>query len=43
MKSVFRFVAGVKGCVKGGAAGLVVTGVYVGVTAKDRVKAMFGY
>ena len=34
------FVAGTRGCIKGGVAGLAITTVYVLATSKDRVKSM---
>jgi len=40
---LFKSTAGARGCMKGGAVGLGVTALYVGLTAKDRVKSMFGY
>jgi len=39
---IFCFLAGSRGCLKGGAAGLGITALYVAVSSKDRLKTMFG-
>ncbi|KAF6020675.1 TIMM23 [Bugula neritina] len=39
---LFKSTAGSRGCLKGGAAGLGITALYVAVSSKDRLKTMFG-